>query len=197
MSYVLGLTGPTGAGKSIFSACAADFGFNVIDCDISAREAVEKGKPGLEALTAVFGKEILAGNGELDRKKLALLAFSSKEKTELLNKTILPYIREIVNGKIIGDFVLLDAPTLFESGMDKICNSTVAVLSPTELRKKRIIERDGLENTAADMRISAGKPDKFYTDRVNTVFVNDGDIDSFEKKVKIYLEDIIGGKNYE
>lgn len=193
MSYVLGLTGPTGSGKGIFSLCAGDLGFNVIDCDLVAREAVKKGMPALSALTKVFGKDILLENGELNRKAMAAIAFSSREKTELLNKTVLPFISKMVTERINGDFVLLDAPTLFESGIDRICNKTVAVLAPADIRKKRIIERDGLDVSAANARISAGKPDEFYRENADKIFINGNDIDSFRKTVKIYLEDIIGG----
>lgn len=193
MSYILGLTGPTGAGKSIFSECAKEFGFKVIDCDAVAREAVKKGTPALAALTGAFGREILLESGELDRKKLALLAFSSSDKTELLNKTVLPYIKELVLSRIEGDFVLLDAPTLFESGIDEICAATVAVLAPADVRKARIIERDSLDGTAAQTRLSAGKPDEFYFEKAGSVLLNDETIENFKKKVKIYLSDIIGG----
>ena len=193
MSFVLGLTGPTGAGKGVFSECAESLGFYVIDCDLKAREAVKKGMPALAALTKVFGKEILLESGELDRRKLAGIAFSGKEKTELLNKTVLPYIVETVKKEIKGDFVLLDAPTLFESGANKICNTTVAVLAPKSIRKERILLRDKIDGVAADARISAGKPDEFYFENAEKVFINDGDVEKFKKQVKIYLIDIIGG----
>lgn len=197
MSFVLGLTGPTGAGKSIFAGCAKSLGFNVIDCDVKAREAVKKGAPALTALTEVFGEEILLENGELDRRKLAETAFSSKEKTELLNKTVLPYIVETVKKEIKGDFVLLDAPTLFESGADKMCDAIVAVVAPESIRKKRIIERDKIDESAAAARIHAGKPEKFYFDNAGKVFINDGNVENFIKQVKIYLSDIIGGTENE
>lgn len=197
MSYVLGLTGPTGAGKSIFAQCAASRGFNVIDCDISARKAVKKGTAGLSALVCAFGEEILKDNGELDRKKLAEIAFSSKENTELLNKTLLPHICEIVKSEISGDYVLLDAPTLFESGINAVCNATAAVTAPIDLRKSRIINRDGLSGAQADARIGAGKSDEFYYENADRVFINAGDIDSFQKSVNIYLDDIIGGNKNE
>ena len=189
MSFVLGLTGPTGAGKGVFSDCAKDYGFNVVDCDFLAREAVKKGMPALSALVNVFGKEILDINGELNRKKLASIAFSSTEKTELLNRTVLPYIKELVIESINGDFVLLDAPTLFESGVDSLCDKTVAVTANKSIRKERIIKRDNLDEVSADIRISAGKPDSFYKDRVDYLIVNDGDADIFLKKVKIYFND--------
>ena len=197
MSYVLGLTGPTGAGKGVFSECAAGFGFNVIDCDLVARKAVKKGMPALEALKRVFGDGILKENGELDRKKLAAVAFSNSEKTELLNKTVLPFIKELVLAQIKGDLVLLDAPTLFESGINSICNSTVAVLAPRDLRKARITARDGIDNSAADMRMSAGKPDDFYYKNADIVLENNETVENFIKKVKIYLSDIVGGTDNE
>ena len=66
MSIIIGLTGPTGSGKSSASKTAAGFGLQVIDCDITAREAVKKGSPGLNALSAAFGGEILLPDGSLD-----------------------------------------------------------------------------------------------------------------------------------
>ena len=193
MSFILGLTGPTGSGKGIFSECASKMGFKVIDCDSKAREVVKKGMPALTALVNTFGENILLENGELDRRKLALIAFSNAEKTELLNKTVLPFICEAVIKDINGNFVLLDAPTLFESGINKICDTTAAVLAPMCLRKTRIIARDSIDETDADVRISAGKPDKFYYDNADTVFINDANVENFTKQVKIYLSDIIGG----
>ena len=186
MSYVLGLTGPTGAGKSIFAQCAASRGFNVIDCDISARKAVEKGTAGLSALVCAFGEEILKDNGELDRKKLAEIAFSSKENTELLNKTLLPHICEIVKSEISGDYVLLDAPTLFESGIDAVCNATAAVTAPIDLRKSRIINRDGLSGAQADARIGAGSPMSFIM-KTPTAYLLTPVILTVFKKVLIYI----------
>ena len=193
MSYVLGLTGPTGAGKGVFADCARELGFKVIDCDRVARATVKKGSPALEALKGAFGTEILKESGELDRKKLAAIAFSSPEKTELLNKTVLPFIKEKVLKQIKGKLVLLDAPTLFESGIDGVCDKTVAVLAPESIRKERIIARDGLTEGEAKTRISAGKPDEFYVKNADSVLKNDNGIANFTKSAKIYLSDIIGG----
>ena len=113
MSIIIGLTGPTGAGKSTAAAAAKSFGLQVIDCDKSARAATEKGTDGLKALVAAFGEEILLPDGSLDRRALAAAAFASPQKTELLNKTILPHIVKLVLAEAEGKNVLLDAPTLF------------------------------------------------------------------------------------
>ena len=71
MSIVIGLTGPTGSGKSSASKIAENFGFQVIDCDKTAREATEKGTEGLKALVSVFGEDILLSDGNLNRIALA------------------------------------------------------------------------------------------------------------------------------
>lgn len=194
MSKIIGLTGPTGSGKSSVSAVAEGLGIKVIDCDKYARIAVLKGSDGLKALTEVFGKEILFENGELNRKALAGLAFKTKENTELLNKTLLPFIVEIVNKQIGKEDVLLDAPTLFESGMNSICDSVIAVLSDREKRMKRITERDNLTDNEANLRIEAGKPDSFYKERADFIIYNNGSLENYLNEIEKIFNLIYGGK---
>jgi len=194
MSTVIGLTGPTGAGKSSVTDTATQLGFKVIDCDAVARVAVSKDSAGLAALKSVFGDGIINNDATLNRARLAQIAFKTKENTDLLNKTLLPHITKLVLAQIDSEYVLLDAPTLFESGMDSICNQTVAVLAPVETRLKRIIERDGITTDAAQLRINAGKPDEFYIKKSDKVFYNNGDLSEFQSTIKVYLKEIIGGK---
>ena len=184
MSYILGLTGPTGAGKSVLSKKASEMGFYVIDCDKTARKAVEN-KECLEALVLNFGKDILDENGRLIRAKLAEKAFASPDKTELLNCVIFPFITELILDEIRTsnkEKILLDAPTLYESGIDSICGSVLAVLADKELRQKRIIGRDKIEIDSAQLRIGAGKSDQYYKERTPYILYNNGD------KKKLYDE---------
>ncbi len=182
MSVIIGLTGPTGAGKSQAAGLACDFGFKVIDCDLVARAAVEPDTAGLKALVKVFGKGILQENGGLDRKALAAVAFSSPENTELLNKTLLPHIVDMIRPQLCGN-VLLDAPTLFESGLNSVCSKTVAILAERDIRISRIIERDGITINEAELRINAGKPDEFYLKNADYVLYNNGDAKAFLAEV--------------
>ena len=174
MSIIIGLTGPTGSGKSSVSKTAEALGFKVIDCDTVARKATEKGADGLKALTAAFGEDILFKDGTLNRRLLANKAFSSKEKTQLLNDTIFPFIIKLIKAEIKDGDYILDAPTLFESGINDICKKTIAVLANTKIRKERIILRDNLTDEAADLRLKAGKGDDFYKQNADYVIYNDG-----------------------
>ena len=193
MNIVIGLTGPTGSGKSSVSRIAEDFGLQVIDCDKTAREATEKGTAGLKALVLAFGEEILLPDGNLNRKALAAAAFKDKQSTELLNKTILPYIAELLKEQARNRDTLLDAPTLFESGINEICHKTVAVLADREIRLKRIILRDNLTLKEAETRINAGKDEDFYREHADYILYNNGDENAFLKRFSDILKEITGG----
>lgn len=184
MSFVIGLTGPTGAGKSSATAVAENLGFKIVDCDKLARVAVEKGSDGLAAVVNVFGNDILNSDGTLNRASLAQKAFSTYENTELLNRTLLPHIITLVEAQIDCNLVLLDAPTLFESGADNLCDEVIAIISDEKTRKTRIMERDGIDEAAAELRIKAGKPDEFYIEKTDNIIYNDCELSVFNLKLE-------------
>ena len=187
---IIGLTGPTGAGKSSLKTVAENLGYKVIDCDITARKAVEKGTKGLMALVNTFGEDILFSDGSLNRKALAQKAFSIPQNTELLNKILLPFITELVLKECEGDKVLLDAPTLFESGLNEKCTATVGVLADRETRIERIKNRDNLSEDEALTRINAGKTDEFYKQNADFVIYNNGETEEFQKEFEVILSKI-------
>ncbi len=192
MKFVLGLTGQTGAGKSDAAAIAAELGFYVIDCDKTAHRVMNKDVV-KERLCLTFGSDILSTNNTIDRKKLAAKAFLNNESTELLNKTVLPFIVEEIESLINlsdKDYVLLDAPTLFESGADKMCDITVGVVADESIRFTRIVNRDFLTAEQAQNRINAGKSNSFYKEKCDYVIENNGEKTEFINNFTQLLKNI-------
>lgn len=193
MKKMIGLTGPTGAGKTLASLVAQNLGVQVIDCDQLARKAVLPETEGLAALVETFGKEILNEDGTLNRKELAARAFCDAEHTDLLNRTLLPHIVPLVEAERTSEQVLLDAPTLFESGLQEECDAVVAVLADPALRRARIMARDGITEAAAQQRMNAGKSDSFYKERTNYLLYNNGDEEAFQREAAALFEKLFGG----
>lgn len=177
---VIGLTGPTGAGKGAVAAVFESLGAFVIDCDSVAREVVCPGEPALTELVDAFGREILLDDGSLDRKRLAELAFATGEGTATLNGIAHPHIRRRLSETINRvsaehEYIVLDAPTLFESGVCDMCGVTVAVTADDRVRLERIMERDGLTKEQALRRMSAQQDNRWYAERCDIAIANDGD----------------------
>ncbi len=183
---IIGLTGPSGSGKTTVSEAAKELGFFVVDCDEIARQ-VSKDTEVLKSLEKTFGEVLI--NGKLDRKALAKKAFSSPENTKKLNDIMLPIIsariKEIIKGQ--KQNILLDAPTLFESGLDSECDAVLAVLAREDIRRKRLKFRDNLTEEQLESRIKAAKPDEFYTEKTGYIIYNNDDIDLAKKKAEKIL----------
>ena len=197
MSLIIGLTGPTGAGKSSACFVAVECGFKVVDCDKLARKAVEKNTEGLRALTQAFGRRILTADGTLNRRMLADIAFSDSQKTELLNRTLLPHITRLVKREINAPKVILDAPTLYESGIDSMCNAVIAVLADEKIRLNRIVKRDGIDEASAMLRINAGKSDEFYKLKTKNIVYNNNNESDFKIEFRSIIDKIVKENDYE
>ncbi len=180
MSIVVGLTGQTGAGKSTVSRIFEKNDFAVINADIVARQVMEKDSPCLAEVVEMFGKDVLNADGSLDRKKLAGIVFTDKAKLEILNTITYPYItREILNqinalSDMGRDFILLDAPTLFESRADDFCEIVISVLADAQLRKQRIINRDGLTSEQAQNRMNSQLNEEYFISHSDYTINNNG-----------------------
>lgn len=186
---VLGLTGKTGAGKSMVCSLLKEKGCYIIDADKVAREILEVGSPVIEKLKETFGEDVVKYNGEVDRKILAKKAFSSREETEKLNAITHPAIRERIVDEIetakIEEYevCVIDAAALLESDVRLDCEKVAVVFAPEDVRLKRIIERDNLSVTEAKRRMNAQMRDEFYLEKADIIIINDG-VTDFESEIQ-------------
>lgn len=179
---VIGITGPTGAGKSVVCRLLGDWDrISIIDCDQVARQVVRRGERCLLDLAVEFSSAILDKDGELNRRKLAGIVFRDREKLRKMEKIIYPYIlahilQEIHRREVAGDrAVFLDAPTLYQSGANILCQRVVAVLAPEAGRLLRIMERDGLTMEEAKARMASQPGDEYFEKRADHIIRNIGD----------------------
>lgn len=172
---VIGLTGPTGAGKSTVADAFEALGCNIIDADKIAREVVSQ-PDCLSDLREEFGSDIVNPDGSLNRKLLSERAFDNPQRTQRLNELTHPRIldeilRQIDTGKKSGaKAVILDAPLLFESGSDRFCDVSIAVTAPKELRLSRIMQRDFIPKELAEARIGVQNQDSYFNERADYLF---------------------------
>lgn len=167
-NMVIGLTGQTGAGKTTVSDYLRENGVTVIDADQVARRVVEQGSACIADIALEFGCEYINMDGTLNRRKMARTVFGDKAKLKKLNSLMFPYIIEEIRGELArlkeeqGGLIVLDAPTLFESGADKECDYVVSVTAAAPERERRIIARDGLSQEEARERIAAQHDEDYY-----------------------------------
>ena len=174
----LGLTGGIGAGKSTVSTELERLGAHIVDADKIAREVVAPGTPGLDMLAAEFGEEIITAEGELDRAKLAQLAFASPERTAALNAITHPLIGERTFERIAAapqdGIVVHDMPLLLESNMQSGYHLTLVVDAPRELRVQRLVDFRGLDSDDVANRMDKQVSDSVRRAEADVLFDNSG-----------------------
>lgn len=174
---VIGVTGPTGTGKS--TVCKSYLGGDslVIDCDKIAHEVLELPEI-LNGITDLFGAECVR-DGRADRRAIGDKVFSDSEKLHALNSLTHPTICRAVEETVAAakkagySRVVLDAPTLIESGLYRICDRVIYVRASLENRLDRIIKRDSLTDRQARERVLSSAPDEFYLKYADEVIDND------------------------
>ncbi len=178
---IVGITGPSGAGKSSVCKVLSDLGYAVIDCDKLYHKLISSPSPCVSELKETFGDDILAKNGGIDRKKLGNIVFSDAKKLQILNEIahrhLLSSVKELL--KTYSEqkkSTVIDAPLLFESGYDKLCDITVSLLCCRDIRTTRLLSRDGITLERLNERLDAGKPDTYYIERSDLVINVSGNI---------------------
>ncbi len=194
---VIGITGPTGAGKTTVLNVLRELGGAVADCDGVYHELLSTSVPMREELAARFGPEIFDENGDLRRKELGAIVFGDPDALADLNAITHRHIvseleRRIAQAEGEGrPAIALDAVALLESGAGTLCGTTIAVTAPEELRVGRIMAREGIGEDYARARVKAQKPSAWFEERCAHTLRNDGEKASLEEQARELFKSIL------
>jgi dephospho-CoA kinase len=190
----VGLTGSIAVGKSFVAATLAELGCHVLDADQTAREVVEGGTRGLQAVVAAFGEDVLRPDGTLDRARLGALVFADEKQRQLLNSILHPFIIErqdeqlrqwaAIDPEGIG---VIDAALMIESGGYKRFDKLIVAHCRPELQLERLMARNHLTREEAARRIAAQMPQdekKRYADYL--IDTSEGFESAREETARIY-----------
>ena len=190
----VGLTGSIGVGKSFVTSVFEELGCHVLDADVTAREVVMPGTPGLQAITEEYGEEVLNPDGTLNRKQLGALVFADENRRQRLNHILHPFIiarqDEIMNEWAKEDpevIAIVDAALMIESGGYRRFDKLIVVHCRPEVQLERLMLRDKLSRDEAQRRIDSQMPQeekqKFADYLIDT---SDGFDRTREQTVKVY-----------
>ncbi|MBQ8382799.1 MAG: dephospho-CoA kinase [Clostridia bacterium] len=176
---LIGLTGTSGSGKGYVAALFAERGIASIDTDSVVHRLYREDTECIAALESAFGP-LQNADGSVDRHRLAEIVFADREKLSALNAIVHRFVKREVERicrerEVAGcRFLLLDAPQLYEAGMESGCYRVIAVIAPESLRLDRICERDHLERASVLQRFRNQHSDAFFEANADYLIRNDG-----------------------
>ena len=179
---IIGITGGTGCGKTTLLETLRELGGVVCDCDAIYHELLKTDASLLSAIEGRFPGTVK--NGVLQRKKLGAIVFFDKEALEDLNRLTHHAVKAELIHRLTPKpkLAAIDAIGLFESGINELCELTVAVTAPEEVRVKRLMARDSIDRAYALARIRAQRPQEEFAQMCDHTLVNDGSKDVFREK---------------
>ena len=192
--HFYGLTGGICTGKSVASKIFSEIGAHIIDADEISRNLLSTGSALLQIVVKTFGAEILNEDGSLDREKLGKMVFSDKRLLSKLNLLTHPQIiKKIKENKAEiekahpGEIIILDAPLLYETGLDKTVGKVIVVASARELQLKRLVENRAMSKEDAENRINSQIPVEEKAKQADYVIDNNTTFEELRAQVeKVY-----------
>ena len=195
---IIGITGPTGAGKTTALHALADLGAAVIDCDAVYHDLTANSAPMLDELRQRFGDGIFGPDGALARKALGAIVFGDEGALRDLNAITHRYVNDEVDRRLDQarregrPAAAVDAIALLDSDLKDKCHCTVAVTAPDEVRVRRIMARDGIGEEYARLRLAAQKPVVFFEQNSDYTLENGGeDPEEFYRRARALFEPLI------
>jgi dephospho-CoA kinase len=193
---IIGLTGGIGTGKSTVSNYLKEHNCLILDADAISRQMTEKGQPALIDIAKAFGEDLLV-DGVLDRQALGNIVFNDKEKLDILQSIITNKVVEYINTRIeelkaerYNGIVVIDAPLLFECGMEGIADENWLVSASLDVRLQRVSQRDGLSEEQILSRINNQMPQEEKEKLSQVILDNSGSLEDLYKQINENLERI-------
>ncbi|WP_342432548.1 dephospho-CoA kinase [Neobacillus sp. FSL H8-0543] len=193
MALVIGLTGGIASGKSTVSNMLKEMDITVVDADVEARLAVEKGEPAYQKIVAEFGDEILLADEGIDRQKLGSIIFHNADKRQILNGIVHPDVRARMFKKIDTAIkneekvVILDIPLLFESKLTSMVEKTILVYVDKQVQLQRLMDRNELSMADAVARVNSQMPLSEKVALADAVIDNNGSIEETKRQLNELL----------
>ena len=185
---IIGITGGTGCGKTTLLKRLAEHGYTVLDCDAIYHELLKTDTKTLAAIEARFPGTVT--EGILDRKKLGAVVFADPAALQELNAITHGAVKaEVLRLLECANNAAIDAIALFESGLASLCDLTVAVTAPEELRVARLVARDGISQEYALSRIRAQKAQEEFISLCDYSLHNDGTESAFQEKCLAFFRE--------
>ena len=187
---IIGITGGTGCGKTTLLNLIAECGGLILDCDAIYHELLISDKEMLSAIDTRFPGTV--ENGALNRKKLGSIVFADSNALQDLNRITHSAVKAEVLRRLESapKLAAIDAIGLFEGGLAELCDVTIAVTAPEEMRVQRLMLRDNISEEYARSRIRAQHSEEWFRERCDHVLVNDKKIDAFATKCLAFLHTI-------
>lgn len=185
---IVGLTGGIASGKSTVSNYFREFGAEVLDADIVAKELSEK-EENVAKIIEIFGNEILDENGNISRKKMRERAFLEKDKLKQLNELLHPQVIEVFKNKRENtkedEIVIFDIPLLFEAGMENLCDTVIVVYISKRVQLERMMKRDrhGIDLAERIIESQMSMSDKI--DKADIIINNNCTLEDLKNNVNV------------
>ena len=198
---IIGITGNSGAGKTLTCRKLEELGAKILNADQIYKDLLQPNSPMMKQIICAFGTQYALEDGRLNRKLMAELIFSDKEKRQMLNRITHPGIVKEIQSRITAmaaekiQVVAVEAALLFESGMDKFMDEVWVIDATYQDKVNRIMQRDGLNLEDAAKRLLSQADPLTLRKNANRYIINDGSAEELQQKVEKELKRLMQQKN--
>ncbi len=191
---IIGMTGGVGSGKSTVASMLRDLGCVVANADANAAEVLQQDEV-IAQIVSWWGDRLLDEDGQIDRHALGTLVFADSQKREQLENLIHPLVRVMQTDQFAaapaGTIALvIDAPLLFEAGLDTCCHAIIFVDTPRKIRHQRVLESRGWDTNQLDLREAAQLPLDTKRKKADYVINNGDELQAVQHQIEKVLTDI-------